>query len=189
MSQSWDNVVSTHDHLLTVHAHKPYIDHNNILIYMFSLLHLPVQECPLVQCACVDGRLHHSSSHCKILYSKIMPRPNWEPGFCEYTCSVALPGDVCGFICSQSMYLCTHPMCVPANNFFPLLKLVVINYSRAATKTFIVVELHTRIMKRLVLSSIPSFFSASAFVRSFTSLLMAFSIAYSSTARKHVDTI
>ena len=23
MSQSWDNVASTHDHLLTVHAHKP----------------------------------------------------------------------------------------------------------------------------------------------------------------------
>ena len=48
------------------------------------------------------------------------------------------------------------------------------DYSRAATKTFIVVEPHTRIMKRFV-SSIPSCFSPSAFVKSFTSLLMAFS--------------
>ena len=49
------------------------------------------------------------------------------------------------------------------------------DYSRAAKKTFIVVKLHTRIMKRFVLSSIPSCFSPSAFIRSFTSLLMALS--------------
>ena len=49
MSQSWDNVASMHDHLLTVHAHKTWRRSsctNSIL---------PGQGCPLVPCACADG--------------------------------------------------------------------------------------------------------------------------------------
>ena len=42
MSQSWDNVASMHDHLLTV-VHAPLA--NSIL---------PGQDCPLVPCACAD---------------------------------------------------------------------------------------------------------------------------------------
>ena len=40
MSQSWDNVASMHDHLLTVHAHK----HRDIVYAQTSIL--PGKDCP-----------------------------------------------------------------------------------------------------------------------------------------------
>ena len=44
MSQSWDNVASTRDHLLTVHR----VQRRKSI--------LPVQDCPLVWCACANGK-------------------------------------------------------------------------------------------------------------------------------------
>ena len=42
MSQSWDNVASTHDHLLTVNVHYA------------QTVSCPCKSCPLVPCACAD---------------------------------------------------------------------------------------------------------------------------------------
>ena len=49
MSQSWDNVASMHDHLLTVHAHK----HRDV-VYVQIVSCLQGQDCPLVPCTCAD---------------------------------------------------------------------------------------------------------------------------------------
>ena len=51
MSQSWDNVASMHDHLLTVYTCSQNIE--TYIVHANSIL--PVQDCPLVPCACADG--------------------------------------------------------------------------------------------------------------------------------------